>query len=102
MSLREPRGRLLRWMLDIQEYDFQMEHRSGASPIMATADAQSRVCDRERVDGHGEPVAVVAEEEQGRDLPDNAEIKKKQIHELGTWGNSWTIVRGSMLLTRRV
>ncbi|KAJ8903238.1 hypothetical protein NDN08_004348 [Rhodosorus marinus] len=83
MSLREPRGRLLRWMLDIQEYDFQMEHRSGVSPIMASADALSRVYDLEGGDTHGESVAVVVDGDPGWDLPDDVEMKTEQMQDLG-------------------
>uniref|UniRef100_A0A7S0G551 Integrase zinc-binding domain-containing protein n=1 Tax=Rhodosorus marinus TaxID=101924 RepID=A0A7S0G551_9RHOD len=83
MSLREPMGRLLRWMLDIQEYDFQMEHWSGVSPIMATADALSRVYNREDVDIPGESVATVEDEDPVWDLPDKAAIKDEQRHDLG-------------------
>uniref|UniRef100_A0A7S2ZL73 Uncharacterized protein n=1 Tax=Rhodosorus marinus TaxID=101924 RepID=A0A7S2ZL73_9RHOD len=83
MSLREPRGRLLRRILDIQEYDFHTEHRSGVSPIMAMADALSRAYDLEGDDAHGESVAVVVDEDPGWDLHDNAEIQTEQVRDLG-------------------
>mmetsp|Transcript_7285 Transcript_7285/g.10872 ORF Transcript_7285/g.10872 Transcript_7285/m.10872 type:complete len:143 (-) Transcript_7285:22-450(-) len=72
MSLREPRGRLLRWMLDIQEYDFQLEHRSGASPIIAAADALSRV--HESVHNVNENVW---------DLPKADEPRQAQVKDFG-------------------
>lgn len=39
-SLREPRGRLARWMIDIQDYDFEVEYVPGK--LMKVQDTLSR------------------------------------------------------------
>ncbi|CAG7697363.1 unnamed protein product [Allacma fusca] len=43
LSLKEPRGRLARWFMTLQSYDFDIKYRPVKSIDMKTADAYSRV-----------------------------------------------------------
>jgi hypothetical protein len=42
MSLRDPKHRLARWILEFQSFDFDVEHASGNGSIMVIPDALSR------------------------------------------------------------
>lgn len=43
-KLKDPTGRLGRWFLKMQMYDFEVCYRKGSSEIMKGADALSRIC----------------------------------------------------------
>jgi hypothetical protein len=42
MSLRDPKHRLARWILEFQSFDFDVEHAPGNGSIMVVPDALSR------------------------------------------------------------
>jgi hypothetical protein len=42
MSLRDPRDRLARWMMDVMQFEFDVEYSPGNGTLMAVPDALSR------------------------------------------------------------
>jgi hypothetical protein len=82
MSLREPRGRLSRWMVEVQEFDYEISHVPGSSlvvPDCLSRDTFRDKCFRcPRCDG--EPVNSVREQ---CSLPSVMEVLEEQGKELG-------------------
>ena len=80
MSLRELRGRLARWMCEIQDYDFVVEYKPGE--FMAVADTLSRdAVEEHRCRKCNERVLLLTE--GTRSLTSVAEIKRAQLDEFG-------------------
>jgi len=42
-KMKDPSGKLARWLLELQQYDYDVTHRPGTSVIMKVPDALSRV-----------------------------------------------------------
>jgi len=75
MSLREPKGRLARWMIEVQDYDFVVEYAPGQS--MAVADTLSRdSVTNTRCPRCNELIMMMTERE--RSLPTVEQIKEGQ------------------------
>jgi hypothetical protein len=68
MNVKDPGSRLLRWRIQLEEYEYEIVYKKGA--LNTNADALSRI----------NVLAKEEEEVTGRDLPENiGEEKKKQI-----------------------
>jgi len=81
MNLKEPKGRLARWMVEVQNYDFTVDYAPGSTLVVA--DTLSR-------DAVGEAVFYKCQEEirmvsEGRRvcLPSIEDIKREQTEEYG-------------------
>jgi len=62
MQLKEPSGRLARWILELQQHEFEIRYRKGA--MNKVADALSRNCTREAEESETCPITT-AEEREG-------------------------------------
>ena len=80
MSVREPRGRLARWMMEIQDFSFQVKYSPGRTLVVPDAlsrDAvQKPLCDNCKRE-------LVAEIREPSGVPDKDEIKDEQAAEYG-------------------
>jgi len=80
MNLKDPRGRLARWMLEVQDFDFHIEYAPGAT--LTVPDTLSR-------DAVGEPFCIRCRErvklvsEKTRELPTVEAIRSGQENEYG-------------------
>lgn len=97
MSLKDPRERLARWVLEVQDFDFTVEHRE--SKALVVPDTLSRdavpkpLCQRcyrplsdEKMEDaleHAEKVSAVVEVESFSDGPAFEDLYAQQVAEFG-------------------
>lgn len=62
LQLKEPSGRLARWILELQQYDFEIRYRKGT--LNKVADALSRNCTREAEEVDACPVNIIPGDER--------------------------------------
>ncbi|GMF42815.1 unnamed protein product [Phytophthora fragariaefolia] len=94
MSAKEPAGRLHRWALTLQEYEFEIQYRPGREIHVADASPRRPVEDTNAVeaDADNDPVIVhplpdeVAAENSHRSQKDEAEHETAVIREVITTG----------------
>lgn len=80
MSLKEPKGRLARWVVEIQEYDYVLQHVPGTR--MAPADTLSRdTVSEARCPKCNELIKHISEGR--RSLPEIQKIREEQEKEFG-------------------
>ena len=90
MNLNDPRGRLARWMMEIQEFNFDVEYAPGSALVVPDPLSQDAVdkplfqrCYRPMQHGSEEVIAAVGDVGAFGDGPSIAALRQAQIEEFG-------------------